>query len=49
MWNAELLRIEIPHSAICHRSSGFIMPYTLWFDKAGKEAIGLVGDRKSVV
>jgi pyruvate,water dikinase len=26
---------------------GFIMPYTLWFDKAGKEAIGLVGGKNA--
>jgi len=25
----------------------FIMPYTLWFDKAGKEAIGLVGGKNA--
>ena len=23
------------------------MPYTLWFDKAGKEAIGLVGGKNA--
>jgi pyruvate,water dikinase len=26
---------------------GFVMPYTLWFDKAGKEAIGLVGGKNA--
>jgi pyruvate,water dikinase len=36
-----------PHSAIRNLKLEFIMPYTLWFDKAGKEAIGLVGGKNA--
>jgi len=42
----KLLRIDSafrnPQSKI-----GVVMPYTIWFDKAGKEAIGLVGGKNA--
>jgi pyruvate,water dikinase len=33
--------------AYCLTRKRFVMPYTLWFDKAGKEAIGLVGGKNA--
>jgi pyruvate,water dikinase len=42
-----VLKIEIPHSAIRILQWEFPMPYTLWFDKAGKEALGLIGGKNA--
>src|SRR4030042_737691 len=42
--------LSCPHCSIIpkfHHSRGVVMPYTLWFDKAGKEALGLVGGKNA--
>src|SRR4030067_1334032 len=44
--------LSCPHCSIIpkfHHSRGVAMPYTLWFDKAGKEALGLVGGKNASV